>query len=70
MKTVREEFRAKKVMLKNLGKILGKNRTRAKDILSFLFNDEIMSEIMYKIRMSQAEQVRDFIEGISKMKMT
>ena len=61
---------ANKVMLENLSNILKKNRSKAKEILSFLFNNEIMSENKYEIRMSQAEQVRDFIERISRLKTT
>ena len=70
LETEREKFQEKKTRLKNLKKILRSNRKEAKHLVGHFFNDKIMSRDKYKLEMSNAQLVKDFIERIGKLKTT
>ena len=67
---LREELLRKNEVLRKSEDILGKNRQEAKELLRYFFDDEIMAEKKYEIRMSQAKQIQNFLLTISKLKMT
>ena len=54
----------------SLEEILGENRKDALDLLKYYFDHEKMSGEIYKLMMSSAKKVRDFVVRISKLKLT